>query len=594
MCGISGMLSRSAEPADRQAVEAMADSLDHRGPDGRGYFFDDAAGIALAHNRLKILDLSELAHQPMLSGDGRWALDFNGEIYNYRSLRDELTALGHTFRSTGDTEVVLNAWMQWGCEALTRFDGMFAIAMWDGARSELTLARDALGMKPLYYTDLPAGGGLAFASEIKAFLVIPGFRAVADRHSVRQFLEFGYVFDEEATAMAGVKKLPPAHFLVVKEGLAGRPRRYWALPAVDTTEDPSRRREALFETLRTVVREHMEADVPVGFLLSGGLDSSLIAALAARDRTITTFTMGFTDSALDERTHGRTMSRFIGSQHHEVTISQSEVRDELAEAVWAFDDLFADWGVVSTRMLYRKARELGLKVVLVGEGSDEVFGGYSQFADASRWTGPDEFRIFRLSRRYSGQRVAKEMPAFRTIMRGYLKECGGDLFEAVRRFEAERQLPNNYVMKVDKASMSVSVEARTPYLDRRVVSAAFRTPRGELLAGGTEKKILRDIAAEHRLLPPEIATRRKMGGSMAASWMDDLPEFRSFAREAILAEGSWTDTLGFRPAMTDFFDRGKEGYPFPHPISIFRNLAWKLLLLNLWSDRYLGRGAAGG
>ena len=324
-------------------------------------------------------------------------------------------------------------------------------------------------------------------------------------------------------------------------------------------------------------------------VLSGGLDSSITAALAARHAKITTISMGFADSQIDERPFARVVSKHIGSDHREVTIRPGEVAETLESVVPVFDDLFADWGTFSTRLLYLKCREQGIKVVLVGEGSDEIFGGYPVFEKGGQLRGPRPWRLFRLYQRYAGQRYGTQFRAFREIMERYLAEGDGDLFHAIRLFEARNQVPNNYVMKVDKASMAVSVEARAPFLDRRVAELACRTPGSLLLGEGTSKLLLRGMAERYALLPREITQRAKFGGSIATTWMDDSPRFRAFAREAILDPSGWTDELGLRESMTDYFDGRREGYRFPHAISVFRNLAWRLLLLNLWSRHYLGR-----
>jgi asparagine synthase (glutamine-hydrolysing) len=329
------------------------------------------------------------------------------------------------------------------------------------------------------------------------------------------------------------------------------------------------------------------ADVPVGLLLSGGLDSSVIAALAAIHTRIATITMGFAESKIDERPQARVVASHIGSDHSEITIHPHEISDGLEDVAWYFDDLFADWGTVSTRLMYKKCREAGIKVVLVGEGSDELFGGYPIFQAAIDARGPMTWRLFQLYRRYAGRRYGSQFPKFLAIMRGHLQEAGGDLFQAVRMFETRNQLPNNYVMKVDKASMSVSVEARAPFLDRRVAEVAYRTPAGQLLKDGTNKLLLRSMAERYKLLPIEITRREKFGASIAASWMDESAKFRTYARQVILDRNGWVDELGLRPAMTDYFDRSRIGYGFPSAISLFSNLAWRLLLLNLWSRRFL-------
>jgi len=588
MCGITGWQLVPGSRRDVADIAAMTQTIAHRGPDDQGTYVDDSAGVALAHCRLSIIDLSSGGHQPMIADDNSVVLVFNGELYNYVELKRELEALGRRFRSRSDTEVVLNALAQWGPTALGRFYGMFALAAWYPHEGKLLLARDPMGMKPLYCTPL-AGGGIVFASEVKAFLALRGFKPEINPRSLQQYLEFGYVFDEQATFLAGVSKLPPGHAMEIVAGRAGQPYAYFsASVSRESNEVPFEQTvDELHATLAEVVRQHLVADVPVGLLLSGGLDSSIIAALAARDTRVTTISMGFSESAIDERSFARTVAGHIGSDHHEVLIHHRELAEDLAEVVWYFDDLFADWGTVSTRVLYRKCREQGIKVVLVGEGSDELFGGYPIFSAAQQMRGPVLWRLFQLYRRYAGRRYGGQFPAFASIMRNYLAWSGGNMFDAVRLFESRNQLPSNYVMKVDKASMSVSVEARAPYLDRRVAELAYAIPGRHLLAEGADKFILRRMAERHRLLPQEITRRPKFGASIAASWMDESDEFRRYAREIILDREGWVDRLSLRGAMTDFFEGRRTGYRFPRAIGIFSNLAWRLLLLNLWSRKYL-------
>jgi asparagine synthase (glutamine-hydrolysing) len=588
MCGIAGWSLFGGESRELSQLEAMCAAIAHRGPDDAGVFSDAAAGIALGFRRLSIIDLSAGGHQPMASAGGFVVLVFNGELYNYLELKRELESLGHAFRSRSDTEVAVTALAHWGSRALERFDGMFALAAWYARERKLLLARDPLGMKPLYYTDA-IKGGFAFASEIKAFLPLEGFAARMNPRSLQQYLEFGYVFDSHDTSLARVRKLPPGHAMEVVAGRAGAPYAYFtprlAEPGGARTLEQAA--DELHATLGEVVRQHLVADVPVGLLLSGGLDSSIIAALAARHGRVATISMGFAESGVDEREFARTVAQHIGSDHREVLISQREVVDGLDQVVWYFDDLFADWGTVSTRLLYGKCREQGIKVALVGEGSDELFGGYATFAAARRGRGPILWQLFQLYRRYAGRRYGGQFGRFAATMREYLAMENGSMFDAVRLFETRNQLPNNYVMKVDKASMSVGVEARAPYLDRRVAALAYSIPEKFLLAGGTDKLVLRTVAERHQLLPRAITRRPKFGASIAASWMDDSEKFRVYARDVILARAGWTDRLGLRSAMTDFFDGRRKGYAFPHAISIFSNLAWRLLLLNLWSTRYL-------
>jgi asparagine synthase (glutamine-hydrolysing) len=417
-------------------------------------------------------------------------------------------------------------------------------------------------------------------------MTFPELRPSLDRRAIGQFLEFGYTFEEERTILNGVRKLAPGHFLRVQTSEKPKLERYFR-PEVscDHTARTDDVEDELHATLAEVTAQHLIADVPIGLLLSGGLDSSLIAALAARQTKVRTFTMGFAKSDLDERSEARRVARHIGSDHEEIMISPQEVRDDLESTITCFDDLFADWGTISTRLLYAKCRERGIKVVLVGEGADELFGGYDVFrSSASR--APVDWWLFQLYRQYSGRRYGRYFGAFRALMRDYLTLVRGDRFDAIRLFESRNQLPNNYVMKVDKASMSVSVEARVPYLDQRLAEIAYRIPKNLLLVDGSEKSLLRRVARRFQLLPEETFTRPKVGGSMAASWLDEQPVFRTFARNIILARGGWTEALGLRSAMEEYFVNNRAGYAFPRAVSIFRNLAWRLLILEMWSNAY--------
>ncbi len=590
MCGIAGWFLKKGVTRNVAHLVAMADAIEHRGPDDRGYFYDRERGVAFAHNRLSIIDLSPAGHQPMASEDGRFVLSYNGELYNFLDLRTELEKLGHQFRSRTDSEVVLHSFIQWGPACLDRFNGMFAFAIWSVEGGKLFLARDPLGMKPLYYAALPGDQGFVFASEIKAFLALPDFKVRINRDALEQFLEFGYTFDDHVTSLEGVFKLPPGHVMEVVEGATSQPWPFFTPPAPDAYDEREMRdrEQELYETLSEVVAQHLIADVPVGLLLSGGLDSSIVAALAARHARITTISMGFAQSEIDERPHARLVANHIGSDHREIMIQPREISEGLEEIAWYFDDLFADWGTVSTRLMYKKCREAGIKVVLVGEGSDELFGGYAIFDAALHARGPMTWKLFQLYRRYAGRRYGGHFVKFAAIMRQYLGEANGDLFNAVRLFESRNQLPNNYVMKVDKASMSVSVEARAPFLDRRVAELAYRTPSHCMLKEGANKHLLRSMAERFELLPLETTRREKFGASIAASWMDESQKFREYARQVILDRNGWVDELGLRAPMTDYFNGKRQGYSFPRAISIFSNLAWRLLLLNLWSRRYVG------
>lgn len=581
MCGITGWTGRTPGPDDASTLEALCRALGHRGPDGEGRFLSASAGVGLGHRRLAILDLSAASAQPMIDAESGVALTYNGELYNFRELRAQLEAKGHRFRSTGDVEVVLRCFLEWGEGCFERFCGMFALALWDPRQRTLWLARDALGMKPLYLWR-PPSGGLVFASEARALAAHPELELRVRRDALARYLEFGFQIEERTTIFAGIERLAPGEVLGVRNGEVIRRFRHFTPPRPDREDrrGEAERVEELDAVLSRVVREHLVADVPVGILLSGGLDSSLVAALAARDGELTTVSMGFARSRHDEREWAAGVAAHVGSRHHELLIEPDEVLAELETCAGAFDDLFADWGTVTTRILYRRSRELGLKVVLVGEGADELFGGYPVFEVPEAAT--SEGRVFGLYRRYATRRWGWSYPAFRRVFRALIDEAGGDLFHAIRLFEACRQLPGNYVMKVDKASMSVSVEARAPYLDRRVAEVAFKTPREWLLRNGENKFLLRAVAARRALLPEAIAGRAKQGGSIAFSWLEGVPSFREAARQRILRAGGWAEEVGLRPAMERYF-AGRRGDPPPRALSLFGHLAWRLFLLEHWA-----------
>ena len=441
-------------------------------------------------------------------------LTFNGEIYNYRELRRRLEAEGYRFRSESDTEVLLYAFAAWGTECVRHVRGMYAFALWRPTDRALFLFRDPMGVKPLYYWK-PPSGGIVFASELKAFFEFPGFQSSIDLRAIGQFLEFGYTFEDDRTILNSVHKLSPGHFLhITAKGKPALERYFRPQIAGDRLVKSNDLETELHDTLDEVTAQHLIADVPVGLLLSGGLDLSLIAALAARHTKVRTMTMGFAHSELDERAEARRVARHIGSDHEEIVITPQDVTDNLETTIACFDDLFADWGTISTRLLYRKCRERGIKVVLVGEGSDELFGGYDVFW-SSDLRAPVDWWLFRLYRSYCGQRYGGYFGAFRGLMLDYLNSVDGDRFDAIRLFETRNQLPNNYVMKVDKASMSVSVEARVPYLDQRVAEIAYRIPKNLLVADRTEK-ICCDAS-------PAVFSccrkRRSLVRSLGAAWL---------------------------------------------------------------------------
>lgn len=587
MCGVAGWFCAPEAAPRAETLDRMLDAMQHRGPDNRGRFRDAARGVAFGHLRLSIIDLSPASHQPMRDASTGVTLAYNGELYNFRVLRAELQALGHRFTSTGDTEVVLRSFLQWGTACFARFAGMFALALWDPRTGTVHLARDPMGMKPVYFAE--HRDGVVFASEVKAFKALPGFRLSPSASGVRQYMEFGYVFDAHQTIFEGVRKLPPGSHAEIRSGTPIRVERYFThpMPAAEDRRDERQRVDELYAVLSEVIEQHLISDVPLGLLLSGGLDSSVIAALAARKSSMLTLSMAFAGSRVDERPHAREVAEDIGSNHVEVTITPQDVMQEVVGGAWVFDDLFGDWATITTRLMYRRCQERGIKVVLVGEGADELFGGYDVFQTPQRLGLWQQFRLYQ---RYSGRRHGRLFREFRRIVGEYLA-ADSEPFDAVRMFETCRQLPNQYVMKVDKASMAESIEARAPYLDRRVAEVALRTPREWLLRGGENKYLLRALARRERLLPDAITRRPKYGAPLEPGWMDDDAGFRAFARERLL-DGVWARRLGVHAAMVEYFERKAEGYAWPRGLSIFRDAAWRILLLELWAPHYVQEQAA--
>jgi asparagine synthase (glutamine-hydrolysing) len=603
MCGIAGWSYPKHRSPPIQSLRRIAYLLAHRGPDGDGFFEDLDAGVALAHRRLSIIDLSSASAQPMRHEQTGVVLSYNGELYNFRELRAELQARGATFATTGDTEVVLKAYLEWGIDCVERFAGMFALAIWDGRSQALHLARDAMGIKPLYWVEHQ--GGITFGSEAKALAALPGFALALRDAGVAQYLEFGYVIESEATIFQSIKKVPPGERLLIRSGRVVERHAFFTPPhrAVIAPSDAgfASATIALHDLMSTVVAQHLIADVPVAILLSGGLDSSVIAALAAansvtttgagtpigKPRAIEALTMAFQGASTDERPFAAQVAAHIGANFQQTLIDPIQLLDELENSANTLDDLHADWGTLTTRLLYRKARELGYKVVLVGEGADELFGGYDIF-EVPESLGL--FAQFRLYQRYSGRRWGHCRGLFSGVFGEYLAATN-DAFDAVRLFESRRQLPNQYVMKVDKASMAESVEARAPFLDRRIAEFAYSLPRDYLLRNGENKSVLREVGRTNQLLPPEIASRTKFGAPLDADWMDSNEPLRRCAREKLLDPQSQTRRLGLGRAMQEYLIDGKSGQAWPRALSVYRNLAWKLLLLEYWSESVLGASA---
>ncbi|MGA7992929.1 MAG: asparagine synthase (glutamine-hydrolyzing), partial [Thermoanaerobaculia bacterium] len=375
MCGIAGLLL-TEPPRDREVLTAMRDAMRHRGPDDAGTWWSEDGRVGLAQRRLAIIDLSPGGHQPMQDASGSLCITFNGEIYNYLDLRAELESLGHAFRTASDTEVVLEAWREWGEGMLARLNGMFAFALWDRHARRLVLARDRAGEKPLFYWQGPEG--LAFASELKGLMAFPGFPRELDLDSLPSYLAFGYV-PFGRCLLRGVRKVEPAHAIAFEPGREPRTWAWWVLPEPSSgpPPDPEELDAELETLLEDSVRRQLVADVPVGILLSGGIDSSLVTAMAARSssRPVKTFTIAFPGHHVhDESAFARVVARHFGTDHTELAAEEATV-ELLPELARQYDEPMADSSMVPTFLVCRLVRRHAT-VALGGDGGDELFGGY--------------------------------------------------------------------------------------------------------------------------------------------------------------------------------------------------------------------------
>lgn len=533
MCGIAGVIHVDGRAADLRVLRRMGDVMAHRGPDDRGEHVDGPVG--LVHRRLAIIDLSDAGHQPMSNQDGSLWLVYNGEIYNYLELIDELRARGHEFRSRCDTEVVLHAYEEWGPDCLHRFNGMFAIALWDRARGRLWLARDRLGVKPLYYVAEP--DRFAFASEIKALRELAGVGTRAHAPAIAQYLSVGHPVDD-ATWFAGVRRLMPGWTGTLTERGDLVLKRYWDpidryRRSRDGAADPQRIRELL----ESSVSLRLRSDVPVGAHLSGGLDSSTVVALMARSgaEAVHTFSGAFREGAqFDERPYIRLMTTRFATVHHEVEPSADQVPASLASIVWHMDEPSAGYPVFSQFEVNRLVHQVGIKVVNGGQGGDEVFGGYTKYLL------PFHSRRLRNCPRSplalaAGLREVLRSGLVRRTVRRLLDEHGGGLWHGyhpafARAVEGGSHAPPRvldeplanemyndlrYYLPAllhveDRTSMAFSIESRIPLLDYRLVELAAEISVGDKVRGGMLKAPLR--SAMRDILPEEIVGRRDKRG----------------------------------------------------------------------------------
>ncbi len=640
MCGLAGFVTyRPGDPDDLSRTGlAMAEALAHRGPDKGAVWTDDAAGAVLAHRRLATIDLTPAGEQPMVSACGRWVIVYNGEIYNAAEVARDLP--GISWRGHSDTEALLEACAAWGVRAaLPRFIGMFAFALWDRRDRRLTLVRDRLGIKPLYYGR--QNGLFLYGSELKALRAHPGFRSAIDPAAVDRFLQFAYIPDA-LSIYRGIAKLQPGHLLEVTadgETLSC----WWDLlsHAVAGQAAPDRRPEAeltedLDRLLRDAVARRMVADVPLGAFLSGGIDSSTVVALmqAQSDRPVKTFSIGFREGAFNEADHARAVARHLRTDHTELIVSPSQARDVIPRLADMFDEPFADSSQIPTFLVSELARR-HVTVSLSGDGGDEVFAGYTRYlgietlwrklghvpalprrcaaallhapppavwdalfspvparfkpshfgdkihkgADLIGFDDPDGM-YRRVVSQWPGDRLPSASPAatYRAAWdRTDLADRLPDIVSRLRYRDLMSYLPEDILTKVDRASMAVSLEARVPLLDHRVVEFSWTLPRDHLIRKRTGKYLLCRVL--DRYVPRDLIDRPKMGFSVPIGiwlrgplreWGEDLLSAASLRQTGLL------DPAPIRAAWTEHQSGTRN----------WQHRLWCALMLQAWARRW--------
>ena len=640
VAGILDLSANAGGGVSPPALSAMCEVLRHRGPDDDGTWIDETAGIALGHRRLAIIDLSAAGAQPMVSSCGRFVISYNGEIYNAPELRSELEASGRRFSGHADTEAIVEGCAAWGVEAtVERLNGMFAFAAWDRRERVLYLVRDRLGIKPIYWTRF--GGLLLFGSELKALCAHPGWRPELNRDALAAYMRYGYV-SAPMTIYQGVHKLRPGCILRARAGQEPRIAPFWDLEriAMDGQRDrfPGNEEEAvkhLDELLNDAVSRRMGADVPLGAFLSGGIDSSTVVALmqANSTRPVRTFTIGFSERDYDEARHAASVARHLGTDHTELYVTPGHALDTITRLPEIYDEPFSDPSQVPTFLIAEMTRE-HVTVSLSGDGGDELFAGYNRHIQArilvpllermprrlkalgagairslshsawnalfmavpERWRPPqagDKMHKLATLLTEDGQGfyqslVSHWMEPERIVAGG--REPGGpitdprvneivpDFIERMQYLDTLTYLPDDILAKVDRASMAVSLEARVPLLDHRVVAFSWSLPPPMKVRKGIGKWLLRQVL--YRYVPPELVDRPKMGFGVPIDvwlrgplrdWAEELLDERRLKADGILnpapIRAKWQEHLS-----------GKYDWQY---------LLWNVLMFQAWKARWL-------
>ncbi|MEM1047826.1 MAG: asparagine synthase (glutamine-hydrolyzing) [Pseudomonadota bacterium] len=636
MCGITGFVTfRPGDAARLEAqARAMSDAIAYRGPDSDGVWVDEEAGFATGHRRLAIVDLSEAGAQPMISADERYVLCYNGEVYNAEDLRAELSGYGINYRGHSDTEVILEAWARWGPrQTVEKLIGMFTLCVWDRRDKRMWLVRDRLGIKPLYWGRF--GDLLLFGSELKALRAHPDWPVEVDYDAIAAYLRLAYI-PAPRSIYRGIQKLLPGTILEIAPGEAPRIETYWSLDEVVRTGTADRfsgsdeeAEEALEALLGDAVKRRMIADVPLGAFLSGGIDSSCVAALmqAGESRPVRTFSIGFAEDGYDEAPHARAVAEHLGTDHTELYVDPVTAQDVIPRLPFIYDEPFADVSQIPTFLVSEMTRR-DVTVALSGDGGDELFGGYNRYLQGARldkWLTrlPEPVRaavrcaltsvsparwdqVFaalpaRMRPQNPGNKMHKlagalkadadqaylqfltQWPAPETLLHkgkepAFLTDDPGvktlvpDTIERMQFIDAKTYMVDDILTKVDRASMSVALEARVPILDHRVVEFAWRLPAAMKIRDGKGKWLLRRVLSRH--VPDRLIDRPKMGfGVPIEHWLRG--PLRDWA-ENLLSPAALTDN-GLNPhpirAKWEAHQSGRENQQYP---------LWTLLMLQSW------------
>jgi asparagine synthase (glutamine-hydrolysing) len=579
MCGIAGFLELERRPGTQELeaiAGAMAAKLAHRGPDAHGVFADTDAGLALGHTRLSIVDLSPAGAQPMTSACGRYVITYNGEIYSSDELKPELEALGHRFRGHSDTEIIVEAIAEWGVRAtVERLIGMFAFAVWDRKDRRLSLVRDRLGIKPLYWGR--QNGRVVFASELKAFEVLPNWKPELNQDALASYLRFGYV-PSPHSIYRNIGKLAPGHGVNIESDGRSETWTYWSLrdiaergkrAPIDFSDDEAA--TALESLLGDAVKRRLVSDVPLGAFLSGGIDSSTVAAMmrTKSNAPVRTYSIGFNEKGFDEAPHAKSVARHLGTEHTELYVSPREALDLIPDLPTIYDEPFADSSQVPTYLLSKLTRQ-HVTVALSGDGGDELFAGYTRhrfaqplarlpeslgrgLACSLSLAGPAFWdRLFNLLPAHrkpslAGDKMLKTAGvlreggkgAYRSLVSAWDRpekiarqgrELRGPVFDPavatalpdaldrMQYLDTLTYLPDDILTKVDRASMAVALEVRVPILDHRVVEFSWRLPQRFKMRRGKGKWLLRQVLYRH--VPKQLVERPKSGFAIPiASWL---------------------------------------------------------------------------